>query len=120
MTAKRDFYQVHDIHPATPRRLVTALHKVGWNERALARARGVNILYVSQLIRHGIEPTDRTVKGQEARVKLSLPRLKPKPKLPPQPKPAPLTSEWWDGLRKNAVRAMTRQTRKRVLVVRKR
>lgn len=86
MSRKRDFYQVHNIHPATPKRLVSEFHKAGWNERELARRRGVNILYVSQLIRHGIEPTDRTVKGQETRAKLYLPRLKPKPRKERKPR----------------------------------
>lgn len=111
MTRKRNFYEMHNIHPAAPKRLVSEFHKAGWNERELARRRKVNIKYVSDLIRRGIEPTDRTVKGQEARTALFLPRLKQKPRVKKE-KPIVLSPEWWDRVRKHAVRAMAKRTRK--------
>jgi hypothetical protein len=114
MTPKRNFYQMHQIHPATPRRLVSEFHKAGWNERELARRRGVNIKYISDLIRRGIEPTDRTIKGQEARVALFLPRLKRKPRVVKE-RPVVLSPEWWDELRRRAVRAMRRNTKRAVI-----
>lgn len=61
-----------------PPRLLKALAAAG-SERALSRVLGVNILYVSQLLRRGIEPTDQTEKGREVRVKLFLPKRKRKP-----------------------------------------
>lgn len=67
------------IHSNTPRELVDALRDVGYKERTLARQLGVNILYVSQLLKYGIEPTDKTTKGQAVREKLFLPKKKPKP-----------------------------------------
>jgi|SRR5919108_607375 hypothetical protein len=119
MMPKRNFYEVYNIHPATPRRLVSELHKAGWKERELARRRGVNIKYVSDLIRRGIEPTDRTIKGQEARVALFLPRLKRKPRIVKE-KPSQLSPEWWDELRKRAVQVMRRNTKRAVLIATKR
>jgi hypothetical protein len=99
-----------------PRRLLAALKDAG-SERALSRRLGVNILYVSQLLRKGIEPTDQTEKGREIRVKLFLPKRKRKPRVM-KPKPEPLTPEWWDGLRSKAVKAMARNTRKALKVTR--
>ena len=107
---KRDFYQVHGIHPNTPRGLVSDFHKAGWNRRELARRLGVNVFYINQLFNDGIEPTDGTENGQAIRVKLHLPKKKRKAREKP-PHPDPLTLEWWDELRKRAVRAMAKRTR---------
>ncbi len=104
MSIKRNFYQTHNIHPATPRRLVSALHKAGWKERELARQRGVNILYVSQLLRHGIEPTDKTEKGRCTRVQLYLSKYKRKPSAPRPPIP-----EWLKPI-KRGIRVMKKKT----------
>jgi hypothetical protein len=105
---------VANYHPNAPRKLISAIQKAG-SERKFAKEQGVNILYVSQLLRDGIEPTDRTEKGRAARVKLFLPRKKPKPRQS-QPKPDPVSSEWWDALRNCAVRAMAKRTRQAVLM----
>lgn len=109
MKQKSNFYQSHNIHPNAPRRLVTALHKAGWNERELARQRKVNISYVSKLLRLGEEPTDRTEKGQEMRVKLFLPKRKPKPRIERAPLP-----EWLVRVKKK-IAYMAKQTRQDVL-----
>jgi|SRR5919109_2324938 hypothetical protein len=109
MRQKRNFYEIHNIHPATPKRLMSELHKAEWNERELARRRGVNIKYVSDLIRRGIEPTDRTINGQEVRVKLFLPRKKSQPRVKKEKAPAP-SPEWWERVEKQAVRVMVRRT----------
>jgi len=68
------------LHNNVPKRLLAELKQAGGNERELARRRGVNILYVSQLLCHGIEPTDKTETGREVRVKLFMPRRKLKPR----------------------------------------
>jgi len=90
-----------------PARLVDALEKAG-SERELSRCRGVNILYVSQLLGKGIEPTDRTSKGQTVRVKLFLPRTKRQK----TPKP-----EEWCGQKqiRKAIRKMVKNTKQSIL-----
>ncbi len=75
-----------EFHSSAPRRLIKAVQAAG-SERKFSKARGVNILYVSQLLRKGIEPTDKTEKGRQMRVKLFLPARK---KHPPKPR-KPLT-----------------------------
>ena len=65
------------IHPNTPKKLAKLLLELG-SERAVSRERNVNMLYVSQLVNKGIEPTDRTWKGRVAREALYLPRWKRK------------------------------------------
>jgi hypothetical protein len=52
------------------------------SDRQVARELGINQYYVSQLVRHGIEPTDKTITGQSVRMQLFLPRIKPKPRTP--------------------------------------
>lgn len=92
------------IHPKTPKKLARLLITLG-SERAVCRERDVNMLYVSQLVNKGIEPTDRTRKGRQARTALYLPRLKRREKVkPPEP-------EWLKRTRKG-IRAMVRETRK--------
>ena len=51
-----------------------------WSIRETARRLKINPKYVFDNLIHGIEPTDRTQKGQEVRQKLGLPRLKKKEK----------------------------------------
>lgn len=101
--------KAENFHPNTPPRLIKAIQRAG-SERKFSKERGVNILYVSQLLKDGIEPTDKTEKGQAARVKLFLPRKKPKPQVV-KTKPVPLTQEWWDELRKREIKAMAKETR---------
>jgi len=109
---KKDFYQSHNIHPNTPKKLVSALHKADWNRRALARQLGVNVFYINQMVNDGIEPTDQTENGRAVRVAIFLKAYKPKPhvKKEPKPKPEQLSPEWWDQLRSKAVRSMVRRT----------
>src|SRR5688572_19975757 len=57
------------IHPNTPRKLTTAFRRAGYNQRQLARDRGVNPRFINDLITKGIEPTN-----PEIRVKLFLPK----------------------------------------------
>lgn len=99
-----DFYKTKHIHKNTPRRLVTEFHRCEWNMRQLSKVLDVNILYVSQLIRHGMEPTDKTEKGRSVRVKLFLPRWKPKPHK---------VREWLPGERdaKKKIAGLARNTR---------
>lgn len=66
-----------------PRRLVFAYKKIvkqykdkGGYQRKLARLLDVNDFYLNQLLIKGIEPTDKTLHGQETRLKLFLPRKK--------------------------------------------
>jgi hypothetical protein len=98
----------NDYPENVPSRLIDALCEAG-SERELSRRRGVNILYVSQLIGKGVEPTDQTAKGQAARVKLFLPRTK---RAPREPKP-----EEWFGQKniKRAIRAMVKDTKRSIL-----
>lgn len=100
------------IHPNTPAKLIAELQAVGWNERALSRGLGVNILFVSQLIKDGIEPTDKTTKGQATREKLFLPRLAKK-KRKKQTHP----HRWLPGERKMTIRIgrMAQQTNDAVI-----
>ncbi len=59
--------------------VVREFEESGGYQRKLARALVINDFYVNQLLLKGIEPTDKTEHGQELRVKLFLPRKKPKP-----------------------------------------
>jgi len=71
--------------PNIPKRLLRALKKAGsW--RRFAESKNVNISYLSNLLRLGIEPTDRTEIGQAVRVKLFLPRTKRKQRQPRLPR----------------------------------
>lgn len=92
------------IHPNTPKKLAKLLMELG-SERAVCRKRKVNMLYVSQLVNKGIEPTDKTFKGREAREALFLPRFKRKPRelKPDEPE--------WLKKTKKGIRAMVKQTK---------
>lgn len=85
-------------------KLLQRIKKAG-GRKAFARKQNVNIFYVVQLLNRGIEPTDRTVKGREARAALFLPRRKrnqvTRPALP----------AWLKRTRK-AISEMRRETRK--------
>lgn len=92
------------IHPNTPKKLARLLIELG-SERAVCRERDVNMLYVSQLVNKGIEPTDRTLKGRQAREALFLTRWKRKERVKPD---AP---EWLKRTR-SAIRKMVKETMK--------
>lgn len=100
----------NDFPENVPTRLIRALRQAG-SERKLSRLIGVNILYVSQLLRDGKEPTDQTENGQAVRVALFLPKMKRKPRVKAV-HPDQLTPEWWNVLRKKAVNQLARATRK--------
>ena len=53
--------------------IVKAYRKQGGYQRKLAKCLGINFKYLNDLLVHGIEPTDRTEKGQKARITLFLP-----------------------------------------------
>lgn len=78
---------IYKFAPNAPKALITAYIEAGRNMRKLAKELYVNHLYVSQLLKDGIEPTN-----PEIRVKLFLPR---KPRKPQTPKP-----EEWQGQKK--------------------
>ena len=69
------------IHPNVPRRLIALYKRLG-TQLAIVKERSVNDYYISKLMKYGIEPTDKTEKGQDARVKLFLPCKKKKVRLP--------------------------------------
>lgn len=93
------------IHPNTPKKLAALLMELG-SERAVCRKQKVNMLYVSQLVNKGIEPTDKTFKGRQAREALFLSRFRRKPR-----KPKPDAPEWLKRTR-SGIRAMVKETRK--------
>jgi hypothetical protein len=86
------------VQPNTPAALKRDLRKCNWNMRALARMRGVNIFWVSRLLRYGEEPKNSTT-----RLKLSLSKRPRKPRVPGPPKPpVPDYIRWWRKLEKVA------------------
>jgi len=99
----------NDCTKTAPKRLLAALEDAG-SERELSRRLGVNILYISQFLRKGVEPTDQTEKGRETRAKLFLPKRKRKPRVP---KP-----EEWQGQKRirNKINRMKRETQKALKV----
>jgi hypothetical protein len=71
-------------HPNTPPRLWRRYKKFHGNCYKTAESLGVNPARVWQLLKNGVEPTDRSEKGKEARRKLFLPLTKKKSgKAPP-------------------------------------
>lgn len=60
------------IHSNTPRRLVREYKKLGCNQLHLAKKLKINDGYLNRLMKDGIEPTDRTEKGRDARAKMFL------------------------------------------------
>lgn len=90
------------MHENVPKQLVKKLQEVG-SLRALARVRDVNYFYVSQLVQHGKEPTDKTRKGRQARKALFLPAWK-RAEVRKQMEP-----EWLKRTKK-AVREMVKET----------
>jgi len=77
---KRFLGEMEEFPENVPKRLVREYKKVarehsgqGGYQCKLARKLGINIKYVSDLLSRGIEPTDRTEKGQRARIALFLP-----------------------------------------------
>ena len=85
---------IYEFAPNTPKALISAYIRAERNMRRLAKELCINHLYVSQLLKDGIEPTN-----PEIRVKLFLPRVSRKPRTP---KP-----EEWQGqkrVKKNIAR----------------
>ena len=89
------------IHPNTPPKLVAKFKKCGYVMRKLADELGINMFYISQLITHGAEPTDKTQRGREIRVKLFLPRRVHKSKRSSKPMPDYL--RWWKQQDRRAI-----------------
>ena len=79
----------------------------------MADARGVNHFYVSQLVRRGIEPDDKTENQQEVRVKLFLRRKKPKPRKPVVWKQEQAIIEAMSNVTKQALRWKKRKQARR-------
>lgn len=100
-------------HPNAPKKLIAALKQAG-SERKYAKEKNINISYVSQLLKHGIEPTDRTANGRDIRVKLFLPKRKPKPRIAKE-RPVAASQEWWERVAKQGVRVMVKLMKKSVL-----
>jgi hypothetical protein len=100
-------------YPANvPARLIAAIQEAG-SARKFAKQQGINILYVSQLLRDGIEPTDKTEKGRDVRVKLFLPRRKRKPRVT---KPEEFVGQ--KRIRRKIAK-LAKDTREKVLMVKK-
>lgn len=96
-----------------PKRLIKALQEAG-SERKLAKKLDVNISYISNYLRRGIEPTDKTERGREIRAKLFLPRSKRRPYIK-KDAPTPPSPEWWERVEKHSIRVMVRETRRAVI-----
>lgn len=96
------------IHPNTPPRLRAAFRRAknmrgeGYKIDVLAKQLGVNIYYLFQLIKKGIEPNDTTNKLQAVRVKMFLPRKKRRPSKRKQTEPLPEHLRWWRSLPKES------------------
>ena len=92
------------IHPSTPPKLRAAFHRAknlrgeGYKLDALAREIKVNIYYLYQMIKKGIEPNDTTEKLREVRVRMFLPRKKRKPRQTTSRVPRPESIRWWWSL----------------------
>lgn len=64
--------------PNIPKNLISAIDEIG-SQRKFAKKVKINDSYVNRLLKHGIEPTDKTERGRVIRVKLFLPKRKFKP-----------------------------------------
>lgn len=63
-------------HPNTPYKLKIIYRKFKGKYHPLSIFLKINVRYVYDLVVNGKEPTDKTSKGQEARIKLFLPAKK--------------------------------------------
>jgi hypothetical protein len=80
-------------HPDAPKKLVRAFRRAG-TYHATAEALGVNVRYVHDLLRHGVQP-----KNEEVRIRLFLPKhphRAPRPQQERRPDPEEL--RWWKRL----------------------
>ena len=64
-----------------PIKLLRKFRKCKGKFHILADTLDINVSYVYNFMRYGKEPTDKTEKGQEARLKLGLSRIKKKVKV---------------------------------------
>lgn len=100
-------YPKPSIHSSTSKLVIRTLYKVKretgeWSIRETSRRLQVNPKYVYYNIIGGWEPTDKTEKGQEVRIKLGLKRYKKKDK-PIENKPKKVKPNFvkeWDHLPK--------------------
>lgn len=86
------------IHPATPRKLKTEFKRAGYKYHRLAKARGINVKYIHDLITKGKEPSNPNI-----RQKLFLPK---KPRAPYGSKKMTYVEpteeiKWWRALPKD-------------------
>jgi len=89
------------IHPATPSKLKTAFRRARYKYHVLAKALGINVKYIHDLIHYGKEPTDQSEKGRNIRVKLFLPRKSRKAQeRTRQYTEPPEYIKWWRSLKK--------------------
>lgn len=92
------------------KRLYRAYRKV-FTWQALADQLGMNVNPLYYFVMDGIEPTDKTEKGQDMRQRMGLSRRKRKPAQPRPPVPA------WLKRVKRGIAGMVKQTRESVLLV---
>lgn len=90
------------IHPRTPSKLRAAFRAAknmrgeGCKYHILAERVGVNVGQLHNLIHKGIEPTDKTEKGQATRAAMFLPRKKRSARGKPKTKePIKNYMHWW-------------------------
>ena len=94
------------IHPATPSKLKTEFRRARYKYHVLAKAIGINVKYIHDLIHYGKEPTDQSEKGRNIRVKLFLPKKSRKAQeRTRQYTEPPEEIKWWRSLKKDARRA---------------
>ena len=85
------------IHPATPSKLKTEFRRARYKFHALAKARGINVRYIHDLISKGIEPTNPNI-----RQKLFLPKKPRNARAEPKPYTEPPEHiKWWRSLKKD-------------------
>jgi len=82
------------------RNIVKSHKGEGGYQRKLASMLEINIKYLSDLFLHGIEPTDRTEKGQRVRVALFLPKKKKVSRAPRTLREVPEFLKQWNRLPK--------------------
>lgn len=97
------------IHPATPSKLKTEFRRARYKFHTLAKALGINVRYVHDMIKYGKEPTNPNI-----RVKLFLTKKPRKPNpgatvrgkdIKPYIEP-PEEIKWWRSLKKDTRRSL--------------
>ena len=107
---KPDFSKGEPYIILSRRRLYRAYRKVfAW--QALADQLGVNVNPLYYFVMDGVEPTDKTEKGQDVRQKMGLSRRKRKPAQPKPPVPV------WLKRVKRGIAELARDTRQSMFVV---